>query len=165
MPLLIVTSLFLCIQFSHHSAMIVSGLNGWSYSDWIDFRIVFKTCRGSSFLRSSMYVDIASGGSCLGVRFRFRPIPIRAYSIRALLVLVSTRIPASFFESTSMSFGHLTRGTRPLTALMPLRSPFPTRNCIVGAFSGGMMGRRIIVNHNPPRGDCQVAPCLPRPLV
>src|SRR5258708_787023 len=73
-------------------------------------------------------------------------------------------MPASLREPTYTSFGHFTRGLRPLAACTPSAIATPAAIVISGTTKGA--GRSMADTYRPaPAGDAHLRPSRPRPDV
>ncbi len=73
-------------------------------------------------------IEVAPVGNSSEVRFTLSPIPAIAYTSSGPLIFVSMSIPASFFQSTTRSFGHFTFDGMPYASSIPFRSVLATQN-------------------------------------
>src|SRR3989442_3803739 len=92
-------------------------------------------------------------------------MPTIACTSSGPLIFVSMSMPASFFQSTTRSFGHFTSGCTPYASSIPFRSALATQNWRSGIRSIGIFGLIISENQRPPLGDFQLRPDRPLPCV
>ncbi len=164
-PVSIITGFSRWAQCSHHST--TTAFSSLRVLEWPSKTVRIELSVFSKLNRFFLArkIEVAPVGNSSEVRFTLSPIPAIAYTSSGPLIFVSMSIPASFFQSTTRSFGHFTFDGMPYTSSIPFRSVLATQNWRSGIRSIGIFGLIISENQRPPLGDSQLRPDRPLPWV